>query len=254
MHVPDNLLDHFGEMSPIFCNAEIPFEAVGEYTQNNARKLQVSENPRRLLVGGVRARTILLATPLLKVYMEHGLVISRVYQVVEFTPNPCFADFTEEVGDARRRADSDPRFEIFADTMKLIRNSAYGSMIMNKEKHPNVTYCATKEKAGYFAFKKSFRTLNELENNYFEVELAKTRIKLYLPIHIGYFVLQYAKLRMLEFYYDCVDKFCNRKDFQLMAMDTDSLYMALSADCLTDIIKSDMQSLFEKEKHQWFPR
>lgn len=59
---------------------------------------------------------------------------------------------------------------------------------------------------------------------------------------------------MLEFYYDCVDKFCNREDFQLMAMDTYSLYMALSADCLTDIIKPDMQSLFEKEKHQWFPR
>lgn len=58
---------------------------------------------------------------------------------------------------------------------------------------------------------------------------------------------------MLEFYYDCVDKFCNREDFQLMAMDTDSLYMALSADCLTDIIKPDMQSPFKKEKHQWFP-
>lgn len=86
-------------MSPIFCNEEIPFEAVGEYTQNTARKLQVSENPRRLLVGGVRARKIVLATPLLEWYMEHGLVISRVYQVGEFTPNPCFVDFTEEVGE-----------------------------------------------------------------------------------------------------------------------------------------------------------
>lgn len=28
--------------------------------------------------------------------------------------------------------DSGQRFEIFADTMKLIGNSAYGSMIMNK--------------------------------------------------------------------------------------------------------------------------
>lgn len=99
MYVLDNFLDHFGEMSPIFCNEEIPFEAVGEYTQNTAQKLQVSENPRRLLVGGVRARKIVLATPLLELYMEHGLVISRVYQVVEFTPNPCFVDFTEEVGE-----------------------------------------------------------------------------------------------------------------------------------------------------------
>lgn len=99
MYVLDNFLDHFGEMSPIFCNEEIPFEAVGEYTQNNARKLQFSENSRRLLVGRVRARKIVLATPLLEWSMEPGQVISRVYQVVEFTPNPCFADFTEEVSE-----------------------------------------------------------------------------------------------------------------------------------------------------------
>lgn len=66
VEVDMHVLDNFGEMSPIFCNEEIPFEAVGEYTQNNARKLQFSENPRRLLVGGVRARKIVLATPLLK--------------------------------------------------------------------------------------------------------------------------------------------------------------------------------------------
>lgn len=58
---------------------------------------------------------------------------------------------------------------VFAETMKLIGNSAYGSMIKNKEKHTNGTYCATKEKAGYFASKKRFRTLNELENNFFEI-------------------------------------------------------------------------------------
>ena len=105
LHVPNHLLDHFREMSPIFCNADIPFDAVGDYSRKTARKFQISENSRRLLVGGVRARRILLATPLLKWYLEHGLVVSRVHQVVEFTPNPCFAGFTKEVSDARRRGD-----------------------------------------------------------------------------------------------------------------------------------------------------
>lgn len=57
---------------------------------------------------------------------------------------------------------------------------------------------------------------------------------------------------MLEFYYDYVDKFCNREDSQLMAMDRDSLYMALSADCLTDIIKPDMQSFLKKRNTNGF--
>jgi hypothetical protein len=33
---------------------------------------------------------------------------------------------------------------------------------------------------------------------------------------------------MLEFYYDFIDVFVDRRDFQYCAMDTDSAYMALS--------------------------
>lgn len=72
----------------------------------------------------MRARKILLATPLLKWYLDHGLVVSRIYQVIEFTPDDCFSDCTREFSDARRRGDSNPRFEIIADTRKLEGNSA----------------------------------------------------------------------------------------------------------------------------------
>lgn len=39
-------------------------------------------------------------------------------------------------------------------------------------------YCVIKEKVGYFVYKKCFRNLNELENNYFEIEFVKICIKL----------------------------------------------------------------------------
>lgn len=89
---------------------------------------------------------------------------------------------------------------------------------MNKEKHTDINYCAFKEKAGYFVSKKRFRSLTELDNDHFEIELAKNRINLHLPIQISYFVPQYAKLRMLQFYYDCIDKFCSRQEFELISM------------------------------------
>ena len=253
-HVPEHLLETFAEMSPIFCNSHIPFEALGTYTQDTGKRLNLTQNPRKLLVGGMRARKILLATPLLKWYIEHELCISRIYQIIEFSPNACFKTFTEDVSSARRRGDTDTAFEIFAETMKLIGYSAYSSMIMNKEKHVDITYCQPKEKASYFVNKKRFRNLTELDKDYFEIELAKSRIKLDLPIQIGYFILQYAKLRMLEFYYDCVDRYCSRRDFELMSMDTDSLYMAISGETLTDIVTPDMAEHFEKEKRRWFPR
>jgi hypothetical protein len=45
----------------------------------------------------------------------------------------------------------------------------------------------------------------------------------------------------LEFYYDFMDVFVDRRDFQYCAMDTDSACMALSAASLEEVIKPDMQ-------------
>ena len=48
-----------------------------------------------------------------------------------------------------------------------------------------------------------------------------------VPVSIGFTILQLAKLRMLEFYYDLMDKYVDRRNFQYIEMDTDSAYMAL---------------------------
>jgi len=75
-----------------------------------------------------------------------------------------------------------------------------------------------------------------------------------MPIHVSTAILNYAKLRMLQFYYDFLDKYVSRADFQLMYMDTDSSYMAISADKLEDIIKPEMKNEYEKDKNNWLPR
>ena len=46
------------------------------------------------------------------------------------------------------------------------------------------------------------------------------------PYQCGIAVYQLAKLRMLEFYYDFLDKYLSRQDFKLCYMDTDSFYLA----------------------------
>ena len=37
-------------------------------------------------------------------------------------------------------------------------------------------------------------------------------------------------------------------------MDTDSAYMALSADSLEEVIKPELKQRYQSEKHNWFPR
>lgn len=44
-----------------------------------------------------------------------------------------------------------------------------------------------------------------------------------LPLQLGFFVYNYAKLKMLSFYYDVLEKYIDRADFNLLEMDTGTL-------------------------------
>jgi hypothetical protein len=60
------------------------------------------------LLGSMFGEKIMIITPLLKWYLLKGLVVTRIYQVVEYSPATCFQKFGEAVSDARRAGDADP--------------------------------------------------------------------------------------------------------------------------------------------------
>ncbi|XP_033729708.1 uncharacterized protein LOC117318890 [Pecten maximus] len=260
--------EYFSEMAPIFCNTDIPFSAIGEHMKEHVRRNKLSDKPRRLLIGGMAARKMLIATPLLKWYIEHGMQVDHIYQVVEYTPMACFREFVTDVTDARRRGDDDKMSAVIANTMKLIGNSAYGGLIMDKSKHTNIKYVRGETNACNAINDPRFKDLHQLDEDIFEVENAKRTITYDLPIQLGYFILQYAKLRMLEYYYDFMDVFVDRSDFAYCEMDTDSAYMAISGKRLEDIIKADKRQLYDNglygfchvrdvnadNRVHWFPR
>ncbi|CAH3180046.1 unnamed protein product, partial [Porites lobata] len=119
IRVPEHLKEKFSEMCPIFKNTEISRDDIGDFMKAFAEEHNIMAQPRRSLIGSMKGEKILLATPLLKWYLEHGLEVTKVYQVVEFTPEPCFKPFGDAVSDARRAGDADPSKAIIADTMKL---------------------------------------------------------------------------------------------------------------------------------------
>ena len=61
----------------------------------------------------------------------------------------------------------------------------------------------------------NFKNLDIITNSVYEVEMYKNQIKMDNPIQIGFFILQYAKLCMLEFYYDGLEKYLEPKSFEL---------------------------------------
>ena len=205
IHVPPELRPYFSEMQPIFKNANVTRDDIGPYMRQYAEEHNILTKPRRMLVGSYRGDKILLTTPLLRWYIAHGLVVDHVYQVVEYEPKPCFRNFGESVSTARRNGDVDPEKAIIGDTMKLLGNSAYGKTVTNVDKHRDVRYC-TEVGTSSCINNKRFRQLDVVAEDAYEVTSSKARVTYDLPHHIGFFVYQYAKLRMLEFYYDFVDR------------------------------------------------
>ena len=51
---------------------------------------------------------------------------------------------------------------------------------------------------------------------------------------------------MLSFYYDCIDKLCDRSNFEVCEMDTDSLYMGISGSDFEQIIKKKYLNSYRK--------
>ena len=129
-----------------------------------------------------------------------------MYQIVEYERKPCFRQFGESVSAARRDGDADPDKAIIADTMKLLGNSAYGKTVTNVDRHRNVAYC-TEVGTSACINNKRFRQLDAVTDNAYEITSNKSRVTYDLPLHIGFFVYQYAKMRMLQFYYDFVDRY-----------------------------------------------
>ena len=108
VRVPSELRAHFAEMQPIFKNVTVTRDDIGPFMRQYAEEHDIMSTPRRMLVGSYHGEKILLATPLLRWYLAHGLVVDRVYQIVEYSRKPCFRRFGESVSAARARATPTP--------------------------------------------------------------------------------------------------------------------------------------------------
>ena len=249
--VPTHLMSKFHEMPPIFKNVNISRDNLSQHMRCFAEENGMLKTPQRSLIGSMFGKKILLLTSLLQWYIKHGLEISKIYQIVQFKRSKCFLRFGEEVCDARREGDVDPSKKIIGETSKLSGNVIYGVTITNKEKFTNLKFTSSPKKASQYVNSNRFIGIEELADDVFEIQLAKTKIDVNTPISVGFAILQYAKLRMLQFKYDLMDKYFDDRSFQYVTMDTDSAYFATSGP-LEQILKPELKQSFYNEYDQWF--
>ena len=245
LEVPEELCERFANFPPIFKNCDVGRENIGNFMLEYAEKNALLLKPQRMLISSYKLNNRIVITPLLKFYLKLGLRCTKIHRFVEYTPQKGFNGFVQSVVDARREGDENPDSSVVAETVKLLGNSSYGYQIMDRSRHTETLYL-NDEKTHQAINSRLYRRLNSVSTDIYEVELVKSTVEHREPIIVGFLILQYAKQRKLELYYNFFDKFCDVQKFEELEMDTDSLYLALAHENLYECIKPERRRIWNE--------
>ena len=254
IETPEHLKNFTGEFPLVFKNAEYDSnDVMGDCIKEIYAKEGKADKPNvsRKLISSFQGKKVLIKSDRLRFMLDKGLVVTKIYGYIRARRGKIFTRFVQKVSDERRKGDQDPNHAIIAEMWKLVGNSAFGRTGMNKSKFCNVNYGDEKK---YIKMLGSpcFKDANQY-GDMFEISSQKRVIKQNIPIQVACSIYDDSKLRMCQFYYDFVDKYLSRDDFQYIEMDTDSAYMALTGD-FESLVIPEIRASYEAERHKWFLR
>ena len=245
VEVPEKLRANFANFPPIFKNNLVSKDDIDDLMKMYAEEEGIMSQPRKMLISSLTLQIGILITPLLLFYLQLGLVVTKTHHFVEYTTRKCFNSFVQAAVDARRKSDENSNSSVVAETMKLLANSSYGYQIMDRSRH-TVTKYLSDEKTHTTIDSKQFKGLDHMNSSLYEVELAKAKIEHKEPVIVGFFILQYAKLRILELYYNFFTRFCDVNNFEELEMETYSPYLALAEKEPEDCIRPEMRAEWQR--------
>ena len=141
--------------------------------------------------------------------------------------------------------DENLKSSVVAETTELLANSSYVYQIMDWSRLALTKYLSDKKKH-MRPLKKLFKKLDHVNNSLYVVELAKAEIEHKEPIIVRFFILQYAKLHMLELYYNSITSFCDVHKFEVLEMGTDSLSFVPAGKELEHCMRLEMRAEWQK--------
>lgn len=102
-----------------------------------------------------------------------------------------------------------------------------GKSIENVRHHKNVKICTTPAKLNKLVALPTFDTLRVFSENLAAVQMYRPEVVLSRPISVGFSILELAKLRTYEFYYDFILPSFKHGRVAFMAGDTDSFVVKI---------------------------
>lgn len=174
---------------------------------------------------------------MLKLALQHGLVLKKVHRVLQFRQTCWFKKYIDLNIELRKKAESDFEKTFF----KLMVNAVFGKTMENLRLRVDIKLVNKWEGkcgAGMLIARPNFKKCKIFSDDLVAIEMKQTSIKMNKPIVVGMAVLDVSKLTMYKFMYDFLKPKYAEK-CRLAYTDTDSFILKLKTpDFYEDIRKN----------------
>ena len=180
----------------------------------------------------------------IKQALNYGLKLKKVCKAIAFYQGVWLEPYIKMEPDLRKDAKND--FE--KGFYKLVNNAVFGRSIMNVRRHRDIKLVTDDKKRCKLASKPSYHTTKQLSENFLSMEMKKTKIKMNVPIYIGFAILEISKTVMWKFFYDLPKPKYGDK-IKLCYTDTDSFIFYIRIEDFYEDIADDVEEWFDTSNY-----
>ncbi|MEW8548185.1 MAG: hypothetical protein AB2693_32175 [Candidatus Thiodiazotropha sp.] len=226
LEIPEGQHDKFDQFPMCPENVEIGEEQVSQYTRELAAACNMKLRPTKKLCLSLNDKTrYAVHYRTLQSYLRHGVVLRHVHKVISFRQSLWLQDFMEYTTERRRSAGN----EFDKILYKSVANNVFGKSIENVKQRINVKIVTSVQKLRKLINKPSFQAIRVFDSNLAAVQLYRESVKLNKPITVGYSVLELAKMKMYNFWYDILLGSFSDFKLSLLMSDTDSFLLHIES-------------------------
>jgi len=183
----------------------------------------------------------------LQYYLKKGVILEKIHRVIEFNQSNWMEPYIMFNTNQRKNAKND--FE--KDFYKLMNNSVFGKTMENIRNRKDIKLIFDENKAQKIFNSNLFKNHNRITDDLILIEQYKKYVKLDKPIIVGMTILDLAKYKMYDYWYDHLKVKYGDK-IKLIYTDTDSLIFDVETeDYYDDMLQhKNLYDLSEYDENQ----
>ena len=157
----------------------------------------------------------------LKLYLKHGLKLTKIHRVVEFEQEAFSRNYIKFT--AHKRKTSKTAFKKRA--AKLYANANFGKWIQNVRKYVDVKIVSKQTLVAKYMGQPGFIDFRVLNDDLIAVFMRKKKVVMDRKFSVGFTILELSKLKMYDCFYEMILPRLGDDNVDLLLSDTDSFIL-----------------------------